>query len=52
MVALLGGTTPYLLTWLQSIGKEHVFFIVVLGGAAISLLTFVRMPETVGKPLE
>ena len=52
MVALLGGTTPYLLTWLQSIGKEPVFFIVVLGGAAISLLTFVRMPETVGKPLE
>lgn len=52
MVALLGGTTPYLLTWLQSGGKEHVFFIIVLFGAAISLVTFVRMPETAGKPLE
>ncbi|MCG8520018.1 MFS transporter [Marinobacter xestospongiae] len=52
MVALLGGTTPYLLTWLQSNGQEHWFFYYVLTGAALSLLTFVRMPETAGKPLK
>ncbi|MBU4610777.1 MFS transporter [Achromobacter sp. GG226] len=52
MVALLGGTTPYLLTWLQSKGMETWFFYYVLAGAAISLFTFVRMPESVGKPLQ
>ncbi|KEH09915.1 major facilitator transporter [Delftia sp. 670] len=51
MVALLGGTTPYLLTWLQSIGQERWFFYYVLVGAVITLITFIRMPETNGKPL-
>ena len=52
MVALLGGTTPYLLTWLQSKGLERLFFIYVLVGAAITLYTFIRMPEKAGQPLE
>lgn len=52
MVAILGGTTPYLLTWLQSKGMERVFFIYVLVGAAITLYTFIRMPEKAGQPLE
>jgi MHS family alpha-ketoglutarate permease-like MFS transporter len=51
-VAVLGGSTPYLLTWLQSIGRENLFFVVVLIGALITLVTFLRMPEMVGKPLE
>ena len=52
MVALLGGTTPYLLTWLQSNGQESWFFYYVLAGAALTLLTFIKMPETAGKPLK
>ncbi|MGE8546175.1 MFS transporter [Alcaligenes sp. Marseille-Q7550] len=51
MVALLGGTTPYLLTWLQSNGLERWFFYYVLAGAVITLFTFIRMPETVGQKL-
>lgn len=51
MVALLGGTTPYLLTWLQSNGMERWFFYYVLAGAVITLFTFIRMPETVGQKL-
>lgn len=52
MVALLGGSTPFLLTYLQSNGQEHFFFVIVLCGAVISLVTFATMPEMVGKPLE
>jgi len=52
MVALLGGTTPYMLTWLQSIGKQDYFYFLVIIGAALTLLTFIKMPETVGKKLE
>ncbi|WP_151829114.1 MFS transporter [Acinetobacter radioresistens] len=52
MVALLGGTTPYILTWLQSIEKQDYFYFLVIIGAALTLLTFIKMPETVGKKLE
>ena len=55
MVALLGGTTPYVLTWLQSIGKQDYFYFMVLVGALltlITLITFMKMPETAGKGLE
>ncbi len=52
MVALLGGTTPYIVTWLQSIGKQDYFYFLVIIGAALTLLTFIKMPETVGKKLE
>jgi MHS family alpha-ketoglutarate permease-like MFS transporter len=52
MVALLGGMTPYVLTYLQSIHQERIFFFIVLAGALVSLLTFVQMPETANQPLE
>lgn len=52
MVALLGGTTPYVLTWLQSIGKQDYFYFIVLVGALLTLITFMKMPETAGKGLE
>jgi MHS family alpha-ketoglutarate permease-like MFS transporter len=52
MVAILGGSTPVLLTKLQSIGNEHWFFFIVMAGAVISLITFATMPEKAGKPLE
>lgn len=52
MVAILGGTTPYVLTWLQSIGKQDYFYFMVLVGALITLITFLKMPETAGKGLE
>ncbi|MNX79832.1 Alpha-ketoglutarate permease [compost metagenome] len=52
VVALLGGTTPYLLTWLQSRGMERWFFYYVLAGAVITLITFIRMPETRGQVLK
>ncbi len=52
MVALLGGTTPYILTWLQSNGQEKWFFFYVLFGALLTLITFMKMPETAGKALD
>ena len=52
VVALLGGTTPYLMTWLQSQQREGWFLVYVCAGAAVSLVAYWRMPETVGKPLE
>lgn len=52
MVALLGGTTPYVLTWLQSIGKQDYFYFMVSVGALLTLITFIKMPETAGKGLE
>lgn len=52
VVAILGGTTPYILTWSQSIGKQDYFYFMVLVGAILTLVTFIRMPETVGKKLE
>ncbi|WP_042877979.1 MFS transporter [Cupriavidus necator] len=51
VVALLGGTTPYLLTWLSSRGQEGWFFLYVGCGAFITLLTFCKTPETRGMPL-
>ncbi|ABE36129.1 sugar (and other) transporter family protein [Paraburkholderia xenovorans LB400] len=52
VVALLGGTTPYLMTWLQSIHREGWFLAYVCAGAAVSLITYWRMPETRGIELE
>ena len=52
VVAILGGTTPYVLTWSQSIGKQDYFYFMVIVGAILTLITFIKMPETVGKRLE
>ena len=52
MVGILGGTTPYLLTWLQSIHMETIFYFIVLVVALISLITFIKMPEIAGSELQ
>lgn len=52
VVALLGGTTPYLMTWLQGRHQENLFLIYVCVGSAISLVTFLLMKETRGKVLD
>ncbi|CAM3938647.1 MFS transporter [Bordetella muralis] len=52
VIALLGGTTPYLMAWLQSINLESWFLVYVCAGAAISLYSFIEMPETRGKTLD
>lgn len=51
VVAIFGGTTPYLMTWLQSQGHGDWFLFYVSGAALISLIAFWRMPETLGQPL-
>ncbi|MFT4504815.1 MFS transporter [Caballeronia sp. 15711] len=52
VVAVLGGTTPYLMTWLQARHQEQFFLIYVCVGSAISLITYVLMAETKGKQIE
>jgi len=51
VVALVGGTTPYLLTWLGSAGHQDWFFIYVCFGALVSLIAFYFLPEMAGKEL-
>jgi MFS transporter, MHS family, alpha-ketoglutarate permease len=51
VVALLGGTTPYLMAWLQSHNRENWFLLYVSAGAVISLITYWLMPETKGRAL-
>jgi MHS family alpha-ketoglutarate permease-like MFS transporter len=51
VVALLGGTTPYLMTWLQSTHHEGWFLGYVCLGALVSLIAYWRMPETRGAEL-
>jgi MFS transporter, MHS family, alpha-ketoglutarate permease len=52
VVALLGGTTPYLMTAAQTHQREGWFIAYVCVGALIGLVTFWRMPETVGIELK
>lgn len=51
VVALLGGTTPYLMAWLQSHQHENWFLLYVSAGAVVSLVTYWLMPETKGRAL-
>nr|WP_232471127.1 MFS transporter [Caballeronia hypogeia] len=51
VVALLGGTTPYLMAWLQSQHRENWFLLYVSAGAVVSLVTYWIMPETKGRAL-
>jgi len=46
VVAVLGGTTPYLMTWLQGRQQENLFLLYVCAGSAVSLLTYILMKET------
>lgn len=52
VVAILGGTTPYIMTWLQGRQQEYLFLIYVSIGSAISLVTYVLMKETRGIALD
>jgi len=52
VVALLGGTTPYLMTAFQAHHREGWFIGYVCIGALVGLVTFWRMQETVGIELE
>ncbi|TVT51586.1 MFS transporter [Amycolatopsis rhizosphaerae] len=51
MVALFGGTAPYVLTWLHVHGLEWLFscYLVVL--VAVGIVTTMLTPETKGRPL-
>lgn len=51
VVAIFGGTTPYLMTWLQSLGHGDWFLFYVSGAALVTLIAFWRMPETNGQSL-
>ncbi|WP_296655069.1 MFS transporter [Paraburkholderia sp.] len=48
VIAVLGGTTPFLMTWLQSMHLDNYFLIYVSAGSFITLVTVWRMKETNG----
>lgn len=51
-VALFGGTTPYIVTWLTGhTGNPLAPAFYVVGAAVISLLTVLTLRETAGRPL-
>jgi MHS family alpha-ketoglutarate permease-like MFS transporter len=51
-VALFGGTAPLLITWLSDIGASAAFFWYVAGGAVITFLVVLTLPETKGIELK
>lgn len=50
--SLFGGSAEYLGLWFKAAGSESSFFWYVSGCIALSLLVYVRMPETVGARIE
>lgn len=44
--AILGGTTEFVALRLKAIGHEHYFYWYVSAWAAVSLIVYIRMPET------
>ncbi|MDA3624696.1 MFS transporter [Saccharopolyspora sp. WRP15-2] len=48
-VALFGGTAPYVITWLTSSDHGGLLWLYVSGAALISLVVYLRMPETKDK---
>ncbi|RSD10225.1 MFS transporter [Amycolatopsis eburnea] len=51
VVAIFGGTAPYLLTWLSKQGLEWVFALYMVVLVLIGLVTTLLSPETRGKDL-
>jgi MHS family alpha-ketoglutarate permease-like MFS transporter len=51
IVALFGGTAPYVLTWLTAHGKQWVFALYMVVLVAIGLVTTLLTPETKGAEL-
>jgi MHS family alpha-ketoglutarate permease-like MFS transporter len=47
--AILGGTTEFVALKFKSIGHEHYFYWYVSAWSAISLLVYLKMPETHGR---
>ncbi|QRX81791.1 MFS transporter [Glaciimonas sp. PAMC28666] len=52
VVALIGGTTPYLMTYFESQHHQAWFLVYVIFWALISLITYIMMPETRGISLD
>lgn len=50
-VAVFGGTAPLLIVALTDAGLQHLYFVYVAGGAAISFLVVLTMRETRGEVL-
>jgi MHS family alpha-ketoglutarate permease-like MFS transporter len=51
VVALLGGTAPYALTWVNSLGLAWTFSLYMVALVAIGLVTTLLTPETKGADL-
>jgi MHS family alpha-ketoglutarate permease-like MFS transporter len=51
VVALFGGTAPYLLTWLNSRHQQWLFTLYVVVLVVIGLVTTLLTPETKGRDL-
>ncbi len=51
-VAAFGGTAPYVALWFKQAGHETWFFWYVAAAALVSLLVYLRLPETARRPLE
>lgn len=51
VVALVGGTTPYLMSWLESVGHQDWFIGYVSIGALVTLIAFCCVPENGGAEL-
>lgn len=50
-VTLFGGTAPYLITAMNGWGYGDLVWVYLAAITLVSLLTYVRMPETKGQPL-
>ncbi|OPF80936.1 MFS transporter [Streptomyces antioxidans] len=48
-VAVFGGTAPYLTTWLHESGHSDLLWVYVSAASLISLVVYLRMPETKDK---
>ncbi|MGY1653611.1 MFS transporter [Geodermatophilus sp. SYSU D01119] len=51
VVALLGGTAPYVLTWLNSMGVAWIFSVYMVLLVGVGLVTTLLTPETKGSDL-
>ena len=50
-VTLFGGTSPYIMTAMSGWGYGHLFWIYLVAVSFVSLVVYLRMPETKGQPL-
>ncbi|MHC6225360.1 MFS transporter [Pseudomonas sp. X10] len=50
-VTLFGGTSPYIMTAMAGWGFGHLFWIYLVLISLVSCITYIRMPEMMGRPL-